>query len=128
LSPEEAPANNQQSQENVKHMILATIRMNIPREKHGEALKILRSVAELCKDDPGCLKCHIYGDLQDRKVIMFEEVWGFQEDLDLHLRSDEYRNLLLLLDVALKQPEIKFDTVSNSTGIETIEKARGEAR
>ena len=48
-----------------------------------------------------------------------------EEDLDLHLRSEEYRNLLLVLEMALKQPEIRFDTISNTTGIETIEKARG---
>jgi quinol monooxygenase YgiN len=109
-------------------MILATIRMAIPREKHGEALKILKSVVELCRDDPGCLSCNLYEDLQEKKVLMFEEVWRSQEDLDLHLRSDEYHNLLLILEMALKQPEIRFDTISSSTGIETIETARGYAR
>ena len=105
-------------------MILATIRMTIPPQKRGEALKILRSVAELCRDDPGCLSCHIYEDLQDNNVLMFEEVWTAEEDLDLHLRSDEYRNLLLVVEMAPKQPEIRFDTISSSTGIEIIEKAR----
>jgi len=109
-------------------MILATIRMTIPVQKHGEALKILRSVAELCRDDPSCLGCHIYGDLQDNKVLVLQEIWRAGEDLDGHIRSDEYRNLLVVLEMALKQPEIRFDTISNSTGIETIEKARDRAR
>jgi len=52
------------------------------------------------------------------------EVWRAEEDMDLHIRSDEYRNLLLVLEMALKQPEIGFDTISSSTGIETIEKIR----
>ena len=59
---------------------------------------------------------------------MLEEVWRAQEDLDLHMRSDEYRNLLLVLEMARKHPEIRFDTISSSTGIETIEKARNCAR
>ena len=105
-------------------MILATIRMTIPPQKRGEALKILRSVAEQCRDDPGCLSCHIYEDLQENNVLMFEEVWRAEEDLDLHLRSDEYRKVLLVVEMALKQPEIRFDTISSSTGIETVEKAR----
>jgi quinol monooxygenase YgiN len=109
-------------------MIQATIRVTIPSQKSGEALKILRSVVELCRYDPGCLSCHIYGDLQEKNVLMLEEVWRAEEDLDLHLRSDEYRNLLLVLEMALKQPEIRFDTISRSTGIETIEKARSHAR
>ena len=105
-------------------MIIATIRMMIPPQKRGEALRILRSVAELCKDDPGCLSCNIYRDLNNNRVLVLEEVWRTEEDLDLHLRSEEYRNLLLVLEMALEQPEIRFDTISDSTGIETIEKAR----
>jgi len=109
-------------------MIQATIRMMIPPQKSGEVLKILRSVVELCRDDPGCLSCNIYGDLQEKNVLMLEEVWRAEEYLDLHIRSDEYRNLLLVLEMALKQPEIRFNTISSSTGIETIEKARSHAR
>jgi quinol monooxygenase YgiN len=108
-------------------MIQAIIRMTIPPQKSGEALKILRSVAELCKVDPGCLSCHIYEDLLEKNVLMLEEVWSAEENLDLHIRSDEYRNLLLALELALKRPEIRFDTTSGSTGIETIEKARNRA-
>jgi quinol monooxygenase YgiN len=111
-----------------KDMILATIRMTIPPQKHGEALKVLRSMAELCRDYPGCLRAHIYGDLQEKNVLMLEEVWRAEEDLDFHIRSEEYRDLLLVLEMGVKQPEIRFDTISSSTGIETIEKARSHGR
>ena len=106
-------------------MIIATIRMMIPPQKRGEALRILKSVAELCRDDPGCLSCNVYRDLNDNRILVLEEVWRTEEGLDLHLRSEEYRNLLLVLEMALKQPEIRFDTILSTTGIETIEKARG---
>ncbi len=109
-------------------MILSTVRMTIPPQKRGEALKILRSMADQCRDDLGCLSCNIYEDLQEKNVLKIEGVWRNDEDLDLHIRSDEYRNLLLVLEMALKQPEIRFDTISHSTGIETIEKTRSSAR
>jgi quinol monooxygenase YgiN len=110
-----------------KQMILATIRMMIPPKKRDDALGILRSLTEQCRDDLGCLSCRIYRDLQEKNVLMFEEIWRSKEDLDLHIRSDDYRNLLLVVEMALKQPEIRFDTISSSTGIETIEKARSHA-
>jgi quinol monooxygenase YgiN len=59
---------------------------------------------------------------------MFEEIWKSEEDLECHLRSDDYRKVLLVLEMAVKQPEIRFDTISSSTGIETIEKARSNVR
>ena len=98
--------------------------MAIPPQKHAEALKILRSVAEQCRDVPGCLSCHFYGDMQQSDVLLLAEVWRDEADLNLHLRSDEYRNLLLVLEMALEKPEIRFDTISISLGIEIIERAR----
>ncbi|MHC1727265.1 MAG: putative quinol monooxygenase [Syntrophobacteraceae bacterium] len=108
-------------------MILAAIRMAIPPQKRNEALTILRAVAELCRDDPACLSCHIYGDLQEKKVLVLEQAWKTEEALDLHIRSDEYRNLLIVLEMAPQQPEIRFHTVTGSSGIETIERARSHA-
>ena len=105
-------------------MIQATVTMAIPPRKSGEALQIFKRFTEQCRDEPGCLSCHIYEDLQEKNVFMLKEVWRSEGDLDRHLRSEEYRNVLLILEMALKQPEIRFDTISNSTGIETIEKAR----
>lgn len=128
MSPEESPTIHHQLHEREKHMIHATIRMTIPSQKCGEALKILKSMADQCRDDFGCLSCHIYGDLQENNVLMLEEVWRTQEDMDERIRSDEYLNLLLVLEMALKQPEIRFDAISSSTGIETIEKARSLSR
>ncbi len=105
-------------------MVLATIRLMIPPQKRDEALKILKSAAVQCGVTPSCLSCHIYADVQEENVLMFEQGWRSQEDLERHLRSDEYYRVLLVMEMALEQPEIRFDTISGSTGIETVEKAR----
>jgi quinol monooxygenase YgiN len=111
-----------------KPMVLATIKMLMSQQKRGEALKILRSIVEQCRVQPGCLSSCIYEDLDEENVIMIEEMWQDEEALQRHLRSEEYLNLLLVLEMALRQPEIRFDTISSSTGIETIEKARSHTR
>ena len=109
-------------------MILATIRMTIPPEKRNEALQILRLMAEQFKVDSGCLAWHIYEDVQEDNVLMVEGIWRSEEDLKRHLRSEEYLNVLMVMEMALKHPEVKFDTVSTSEGMAMIEKARGLAR
>ena len=105
-------------------MIHATIRMTIPEQKIAEAMEILRSFAEQTRFDPGCISCRIYHDIQEQSVIMIEELWKSQEALYRHLRSAEYRNVLLVVEMAHEEPEIRFSAFSHSTGIETIEKAR----
>ena len=109
-------------------MVLATIKMLMSQQMRGEALKILRSIVEQCRIQPGCLSSCIYEDLDEENVIMIEEMWQDVEAMQRHLRSDEYLNLLLVLEMALRQPEIRFYTIASSTGIETIEKARSRAR
>lgn len=99
--------------------------MKISPQKRGEILKILRTLVEVCGYETGCFNCHIYGDLQETDVFMFEQVWRAEDDLKQHIRSGEYHTLLLALELALQQPEIRFNVISSSTGIETIRKARG---
>jgi quinol monooxygenase YgiN len=105
-------------------MIHSTVRMAFPTGQLREALGILSPLAERVRVDPACLACHVYQDMQAEGVLMLEEVWRSEDDLVRHLRSNEYRNVLLVMEMALKPPEISFNTVSHSAGLETIERAR----
>jgi quinol monooxygenase YgiN len=105
-------------------MITATVRMAIPPRKREEALKIIRATAEECRIWPGCLSSRIYEDVEEANVLMMEERWRSQEDLEHHLRSNRYYKVLLVMEMALEQPEIRFDTITVTTGIETVERAR----
>jgi quinol monooxygenase YgiN len=106
-------------------MVHSTIRLVLPSDKRGEALEVLTSMAERSRDDPGCVSCRVYWDAQEENVLMVEDVWRSEEDLRRHLRSDDYRYSLLVVDMAIEPPEIRFHAISRSTGIETIEEARG---
>jgi len=80
--------------------------------------------AEYFRVRPGCHSCHVYEDVQEANVILFKTLWQCREDMEHHLRSDEYRNVLLTMEMAEKEPEIWFNTISDSEGIEIVEKAR----
>ncbi len=101
-------------------MILANIRMKISPRKRDEALRILRATAEGNRILPGCLNSRVYEDLQEDNVIMLEEMWSSEEELEQHLRSDEYRKVLLIMEMALQHPEVRFNRISSSSGLETI--------
>ncbi len=109
-------------------MFQATIRMVIPPKKRGEVLQILSSMAERCRFEQGCLSCRVYQDVELEPVLMVEQQWENGEDLDRHLRSEGFRKLLLVVEMSLERPEIRFDEISRSTGVETIEKAIGSPR
>jgi quinol monooxygenase YgiN len=106
-------------------MIQATIRMLIAPHRRGEILEVLFLLAERKRALTGCLSAQIYHDEQQEGALMVEDVWRSQEDLDHHLRSDDYRKVILLAEMALEPPRIDFKTISHSAGIEIIERARG---
>jgi quinol monooxygenase YgiN len=61
-------------------------------------LDILRSVAERCRFQPGCIGCRFNQGMEVEHVVMLEEFWRNEEDLERHLRSDEYRKVLLIVE------------------------------
>jgi quinol monooxygenase YgiN len=123
--PPQKPAQpfSQDGQEETQ-MIRATIRMMIPSRKRDEMLEILSSIAERARFEPGCLSCRLYQGVEVKNLIMLEEFWRDEEALERHLQSEDYRKILLVVEMALENPEIRFDAISQSTGFETIEKAR----
>jgi quinol monooxygenase YgiN len=105
-------------------MVRSTIRMRIPLKKHNEALEILGSMTEQIQFEPGCISCRVYQGVDEEGAIMLEELWSSDMDLQRHLRSDKYRKILLVVEMAQEPPEIRFDIIAHSSGVETIEKAR----
>jgi quinol monooxygenase YgiN len=107
-----------------KPMIHSTLRIVTDPAKLLEAFAILLSMSERIRIMSGCIVCRVYRDAQEDCSLMFEEIWMSEEDLNMHIRSEEYRNVLLVMEMAVEKPEIRFETVSQVTGMETIEKVR----
>jgi len=105
-------------------MVRSIIRMLIPLEKQSEALEILGSTIEQTQFEPGCINCRLYRGVEDTRAIMLEELWMSEEDVQHHLRSDKYHKVLLVVEMAAEPPEIRFDTITHSGGVERIEQAR----
>jgi quinol monooxygenase YgiN len=107
-------------------IVRSTIRMLIPVKKYSEALEILGSITEQIEFEPGCICCRLYRDVHEERALMLEEIWASEKELQRHLRSDKYRKILLVVEMASEPPEIRFDTIAHSSGVETIEKARNQ--
>ena len=105
-------------------MIQATIKMNLSPEKIDETINILRSIVQRTRVEAGCISCSVYLDTENKNTIIFEQKWRSNEDLQRYLRSEDYQKVLLIVEMADTKPEIRFDTITDSSGVETIEQAR----
>jgi quinol monooxygenase YgiN len=111
-----------------KGCVYATIRLNISTKNRKEALMILGSMIEQTKLEEGCISCRLYQDINQEGALMLQERWSSEADLRRHLRSDKFHTVLLVVEMATEPPEIRFESVGQSAGMEVIEQARIQTR
>jgi len=115
---------NHQDEQMKNTFIRSSIRMRIPLNKQSEVLEILKSVCEEIRFDPNCAYTRLYRDANEVEIVMLEELWADDQELNRHLQSNSYRRILLAIEMADTPPEIRFDRISGSSGFETIKTAR----
>jgi quinol monooxygenase YgiN len=95
-----------------------------PGQREG-VLQALRSLVGPTRVEPGCLRCHLHEDVEEAGSFTLVEDWATQADFERRLRSEPYRRLLLIMELSAKMPEIRFQVVASTMGMEVIQAARG---
>ena len=104
-------------------MVVGTLRLPSPNQRR-EVLEILRSVQGPVLAEPGCLACDVYEEQGHEKAVVLLERFETQEALEAHLRSEMYRRILGAIELSGGPPDIRFEQVTASEGVERIERSR----
>ena len=105
-------------------MIIGTIRILPSPRQRVAVLEVLRSVQGPVLAQPGCTACQILEEQDPEPAIVFIERWESQASLEAHLRSEMYRRILGAIELSGGRPDVRFDHVSASEGLELIERLR----
>jgi len=105
-------------------MIVGTVSIVPTPERRVEVLEILRSIQGPVLAQPGCAAYRIYEEQGPQPAIVLVERWESEEALEAHIRSEAYHRILVALELSGAAPEVRFDYVSASQGIELIERSR----
>ena len=105
-------------------MIIGTVRILPPPDRRAAVLEVLRSVQGPVQAQPGCAACDVFEDRSPEPVIVLFERWETEEALEAHLRSETYRRILGAVELSGSRPEIRFEHVSASEGLELVERLR----
>ena len=111
--------------------IIVTLRMTVRPEKRRDLLETMRGMLEPARVERGCMSYRFYEDIEDRNAFVLVEEWKTQKDLESHLRTDNQRRMLALMDLLSAEPALQFNTVSHTAGMDLIEnvlKKNGSAR
>jgi quinol monooxygenase YgiN len=105
-------------------MIVGTLRILPLPERRAEVLEVFQAIQGPVLAQPGCAACHIYEEQGPEPAVVLIESWETQEALERHLRSEAYRLILGAIELSDGQPDIRFDHVSASEGLELIQRMR----
>lgn len=106
-------------------MITAMLRICVDEKLKAEVDQLLRTLIEPTRAEPGCVSCRLYHEFNDPNVVTWIEEWRAERDLKRRLNSQQFKKVLAALDMSSMQPEIRFDTVVHTAGMQLIEEARG---
>ena len=106
-------------------MVTGTVRIIPTPARREEVLEVLRSVQGPVLAQPGCSACDIYEEQSAERAIVFVERWESEASLETHLRSEAYDRILSAMEMAGKEPDVRFERVITSEGMELVERSRG---
>ena len=105
-------------------MIVGTLRILPLPERRAEVLEVFQAIQGPVLAQPGCAACHIYEEQGPEPAVVLIESWETREALERHLRSEAYRLILGAIELSNGQPEVRFDHVSATEGMELIRRTR----
>jgi quinol monooxygenase YgiN len=84
-----------------------------------EALRFLMVGTRL---EDGCLDCSVWVDRDS--TVQYQEEWSTEEDMRQRVRSDAFTSLLAVMEAAHEPPQIRFDFVAATRGLDYIAELR----
>lgn len=103
-------------------MIVTMLKLTVAPEKKTEAIEILEVLEGPAQAQPGCLGCRLYAQMGvDDEILMIQE-WKAKKALERYLCSDSFEKVLAVMDMANATPSLAFHTISETSGMELVEK------
>jgi quinol monooxygenase YgiN len=105
-------------------MIIGTLKISPLPDRRDGVIEVLRSVQGPVRALSGCVAFDVWVEQDADFAIVVTERWESQEAFDAHIRSETYRRLLEAIEFSGCQPDIRFEHVSVSGGMEVVERLR----
>jgi quinol monooxygenase YgiN len=105
-------------------MIIFTLSFMVSSSKRKDVISLFDSLVGPLSVKPGCIRVALLSDVNVHEDLLLLEEWQSRTDLEKHIRSDEFRKILAVMDLADESPKTRFYHVSSTEGFEVIEKAR----
>jgi quinol monooxygenase YgiN len=105
-------------------MIIEQISVLVAPERREDLRRAFSALLGPTSVEPGCICSDLYQEAGNPNRFCLETRWKTDQELIRHLRSERYRNLLILLELSSEPPQIEFHDVAETKGLELIHAVR----
>lgn len=105
-------------------MIFLNLKLCPSLERVQDVVSALRIYMGPTQVQPGCIHCRLSQALREPNVILYEEAWSCWEQLEKHICSDRFAGILHLMEVSCDAPQLTFNDVHETRGMEYVWKLR----
>jgi quinol monooxygenase YgiN len=101
-----------------------SIDMRFEPKDVDHAVRMLLSVRGSIQAKRGCRACEVGNEASEPGLIHYHEEWESEDVFRHHVRSEEFRRVLIALDLCCEEPRIVFGNLSGRTGMADLLKLR----
>jgi quinol monooxygenase YgiN len=105
-------------------MFITILKLKPQLGKQREMIEILRFVEDQTHLENRCIDCGVFTPCLDGGPVLYLDQWLSKEDLNRHIQSPIFHDVLSAMELACEPPEISFHEISNTEGLKMIEALR----
>jgi quinol monooxygenase YgiN len=89
-----------------------------------EAVQLLVAAVGCTEAKPGCRECRVVQDAVEPRRVRYSEQWGTEADFKKHLNSNEFKHVLLAMDLCCEEPRVIVGNLTGRKGIDVLRELR----
>ena len=103
-----------------------SIDMRFDPKDVDHAIRMLLSVRGSIQAKRGCRACEVGMEASEPGLVHYREEWETEDVFHQHVQSEEFRRVLIALDLCCEAPRIVVGNLSGHSGMEYLRKLREE--
>jgi quinol monooxygenase YgiN len=107
-------------------MLIVTLRLSVPLHMTSHVIDLFESYRGPVSVRAGCRSIQLYNHFSTPRDFILIEEWSSPQALHNHIRSDDFRKVLALMDLAAQAPDLRFHRVSSAKGFDLVRELRQE--
>ena len=100
--------------------------MDFPPANAERAVQLLLSAVGLTEAKSGCQACTVARDASDPNRVRYSEIWHSESAFQKHAQSDDFRRVLVAMDMRWEEPRVVIGNLSGRSGMAYLQELRAK--